>query len=222
MLSKEESTEATGLNQRLNRRSFLVRFFYSHLRSLFPNQLSISVKLAIYIGILLTAAMGLLGAVIIHDQTSLLNRQIHSTGRTMVSQMAESAKEPLLANDALQLEVLAYNLATSENVLGTVIYSPDLKVMARSGQNPFDPYAPYEGRINEFLLDSPQSLEWRWLYSPKGELDAISFMSPVRFKDVTAGYVLISFSRDWTPAAPFTMGSTITRSVTSVVMRSDI
>lgn len=196
MLSKEEITEARRLSQRFNRRSFLVRFFYSHLRSLLPTQLSISVKLAIYIGILLTVAMGSLGAVIIHDQTSLLNRQIHSTGRTVVSQMAESAKEPLLANDVLQLEVLAYNLATSENVLGTVIYSSELKVMAHSGQNPFDPYAPFEGRIKEYLHDNPQSLEWRWLYSPKGELDAISFMSPVRFKDVTAGYVLISFSRD--------------------------
>ncbi len=170
------------------------KYGFSHLKSLLPRHIPIGIKLAIAIGILLTVAMSLLGALIVNNQTQLLNKQIHSTGRTVVHQMAESSKELLLANDVLQLEILAHNLATSENIIGTAIYSPDYKLLASSGQNPFDPYAPFEGKTKTYMDSDTKALEWNWPYSPKGNLDAISFMTPVQFKDVTAGHVLISFS----------------------------
>ncbi|NOY66843.1 MAG: HAMP domain-containing protein [Gammaproteobacteria bacterium] len=165
-------------------------------RSFFDRHIPIAIKLAIAIGILLTIAMSMLGALIVNNQTQLLNRQIHSTGRTVVQQMAESAKELLLANDVLQLEILAYNLGTSENIIGTAIYSTDLKLLASSGQNPFQSHAPYENKKKSFFTGSPKTLEWQMENSTKGQLDAISFMSPVHFKDLTAGHVLISFSRN--------------------------
>jgi len=165
-------------------------------RASFGRHIPIAIKLAIAIGILLTIAMSLLGALIVNNQTQLLNRQLHSTGRTVVHQMAESAKELLLANDVLQLEILAFNLGTSENIIGTSIYSPDLKLLASSGQNPFQPLSPFINKKISLLNGKTNTLEWQWDASPKGKLDAISFMSPVHFKDLTAGHVLISFSRD--------------------------
>jgi len=165
-------------------------------RSFFPKHIPIAIKLAIAIGILLTVAMSLLGALIVQNQTQLLNRQIHSTGRTIVHQMAASAKELLLANDALQLEILTYNLGTSENIVGTAIYSTDHKLLASSGQSPFQPNAPFADSKKNYLNGSAKTLEWQWKSSPKGNIDAVSFISPVHFKDVTAGHVLISFSRN--------------------------
>jgi len=167
-----------------------------NFRRLLPRHIPIAIKLAVTIGILLTLAMALLGALIVHNQTQLLTRQTHSMGRTLVHQMAESAKEMLLANDVLQMEILAYNLATSENIIGTAIYSTDYKQLSSSGQIPFQPYAPYENRVKDYLNGNTNILPWTWATSPKGSVDAISFMAPVRFKNVTAGYVLISFSRD--------------------------
>jgi adenylate cyclase len=164
-------------------------------KHILPRHIPIGIKLAVAIGILLTVAMSLLGAIIVSNQTQLLNRQIQSTGRTVAHQMAESAKEMLLANDVLQLQILTYNLSSSENILGTAIYSPDYKLLASSGQNPFDPYAPFEGKAKTHMDSDTRILEWKWPYSPKGNLDAISFTTPVRFKDVTAGHVLISFDR---------------------------
>lgn len=158
--------------------------------------LPVALKLAIAIGILLTVAMALLGALIIQNQADILNRQTNTTGRIVVAQMAESAKDPLLANDVLQLEVLAYNLATAENVVGTTIYSADKKILARSGLSPFDIMAPHEAQHKTYLNGSPHIVKWSWEHSPKGPVEAISFMSPVRFKDVTVGHVLISFSRE--------------------------
>lgn len=189
---KEHQTDKTVMQQ--HSADSYVKIGVSQIRNLFPRHIPISIKLAIAIGILLTVAMSLLGALIVNNQTLLLNKQIHSTGRTVVHQMAESSKELLLANDVLQLEILAHNLATSENIIGTAIYSPDYKLLASSGQNPFDPYAPFEGKTKTYMDSEAKALEWNWPYSPKGNLDAISFMSPVHFKDVTAGHVLISFS----------------------------
>jgi len=169
------------------------RFF--NIARLLPRHIPIATKLAITIGILLTLVMALLGALIVNNQTQLLTKQTHSTGRTLVHQMAESAKEMLLANDVLQMEILAYNLATSENILGTAIYSTDYKLLASSGQTPFQPYAPFENRVKEYLNGNTNILPWTWDASPKGSVDAISFMAPVRFKNITAGYVMISFSQ---------------------------
>ena len=191
--SKSHVTDKAEITKQSRRTSWSDRNPW--IRALFPKHIPIGIKLAIAIGILLTLAMSLLGALIVTNQTKMLNLQIQSTGRTVVHQMAESAKELLLANDVLQLEILAYNLATSENILGTAIYSPDYKLLASSGQNPFDPYAPFEGKMKMYMDSETKTLAWKWPYSPKGNLDAVSFMSPVQFKDVTAGHVLISFSR---------------------------
>ncbi len=164
----------------------------SFSKLLIPPGLPVSTKLAISIGIMITIGMSLLGATIIHNQTKLLNQQIHTYGRTVVDQMAQAAKEPLLANDSLLLDVLTYNLATAENVLGTTIYSTEYKIISSSGRNPFEPYAPFSNQERKHLNSNQKILEWQWQYSPSGSLDAVSFISPVRFKDVVLGYAMIS------------------------------
>ena len=66
----------------------------SFAKRLIPNGLPVSSKLAISFGIMITIGMSLLGAVIVHNQTKLLNKKIHTYGRTIVNQMALAAKEP--------------------------------------------------------------------------------------------------------------------------------
>lgn len=191
-LRKNHPTDNTTVKQQGDTEH--LKYNFSNIKGLLPKHVPIGIKLAIAIGILLTVAMSLLGALIVNNQTQLLDEQIQSTGRTVVHQMAESSKELLLANDVLQLEILAHNIATSENIIGSAIYSPDYKLLASSGQNPFDPYAPFEGKTKTLMDSDTKTLEWNWPFSPKGNLDAISFMTPVQFKDVTAGHVLISYS----------------------------
>lgn len=165
------------------------------LGKLRPSHAPIALKLSFVIALLISAGMGLLGSIIIGNQTRLLRAQIDGFGRTVVQQMAESAKEPLLANDTLGLEVMATNLANGTNVLGTAIFSNKGAVLAHAGITPFTPGAPFSGRIHSFLDGGPHELDWRWA-STHGSVDAVSFLSPVRFKGVVAGYVLISFSRE--------------------------
>lgn len=165
------------------------------LARLRPSHLPIAYKLAFVIALLITAGMGLLGSIIIGNQSRLLRTQIEGFGRTVVRQMAESAKEPLLANDTLGLEVLATNLSSGPNVLGTAIFSNGGQVLAHAGVTPFTPGAPFAGRVGSYLDGKAHELDWRWA-GTHGGVDAVSFLSPVRFKGVVAGYVLISFSRE--------------------------
>lgn len=160
-----------------------------------PTQVPVAIKLAISISLVIIAAMSLLGALIVHNQTQLLNRQAQTFGSTVVEQMAESAKEPILAEDTLLLDVLAANLASGENVVGTAIYSADRKLLSHAGRYPFEPGGPYAGHEKPFLGEELQTLEWSWPGSSRGPLEAVSFVSPVRFQNTTVGYALISFSR---------------------------
>lgn len=160
-----------------------------------PQRVPVAVKLALWLSLMTTAGMSLLGAVIVHDQTDLLNRNMLTFGHTVVEQMAESAKEPILANDTLQLDILAANLANGDNVVGTVLYSADRQVLSNAGIGPFQLNAPYAGHRRPFLDGSLQTLHWRWPSSPRGAVDAVSFFSPVRFHGTTVGYAEISFSR---------------------------
>ena len=169
---------------------------FSRLLKLFiPKRFPVAIKLAFSIGVLITVGMSLLGAVIIHNQIDLLNKQVYSNGRTVVVQMAESAKEPILANDSLVLDVLNYSLASADNVLGATIYSADRKVISTTGYNPFDLNAPYSNRTRQYLNSSLNTLEWKWENSPTGNVDAVTFISPVQFEGVVVGYGLTSFSR---------------------------
>lgn len=170
-------------------------FVVRALKLIIPSRFPVAIKLAFSMGILITAGMSLLGAVIIHNQIELLNDQIYSNGRTVVVQMAESAKEPILANDSLVLDVLTYSLATADNVLGTTIYSADRKVISTTGYSPFELKAPYFNRSRQYLNSSLSTFEWKWENSPTGSLDAVSFVSPIQFEGVIVGYVLTSFSR---------------------------
>lgn len=179
--------DATAPDRRTARRAW-----FDKLR---PSHAPIAYKLAFVIALLISAGMGLLGSIIIGNQTRLLRAQIDGFGRTVVQQMAESAKEPLLANDALGLDMLATNLSNGPNVLGTTIFSNDGKVLAHAGVTPFTPGAPFARRIASYLDATPHEFDWRWTGRRNG-VDAVSFLSPVRFKGVVAGYVLISFSRE--------------------------
>lgn len=166
----------------------------------------VAVKFALAIGSLITVTMSLLGALIIHNQTDILTRQIHATGRTVVAQMSKSTTEPLLAKDNLLLDVLTANLATAENVLGTAVFTADRRLISSAGEHPFAANAPFVSDKKYFLDGSLRSLDWEWADAPRGPIDAVAFISPVRFKDMVVGYAVISFSR-----------STLTQSIDNTV-----
>ncbi|NDY42663.1 HAMP domain-containing protein [Dissulfurirhabdus thermomarina] len=160
-----------------------------------PGYVPIAIKMALAISLLIVLGMTGLGLVILNNQTRLLQNQISAYGMTIVNQMAEAAKEPILAGDTLTLEMLATNLAKDPAVLGTAVFSVDGKLLAKNGLSPFDPGAPYAGRQKDFLGPEVRIFEWRQAGRAHGDPHNVSFVAPVRFRDVIAGYVTLTFSR---------------------------
>lgn len=164
------------------------------LARLLPRHIPIVYKLALSIAALISLGMLLLGSLVIYNQTQLLQQQIRAFGATIVDQMAASARDALLANDTLALEVLATSLASSQQVLGTGLFASNGDLVAHAGINPFMRDAPFAGRSGSYLDKQARILEWRWHDAQAGHLNAVSFISPVIFKGVVAGHALITLS----------------------------
>ena len=183
--------------------------------ALFGIRIPVAVKFALVIGMVITVAMSLLGALVIHNQKEILTHQIHATGRTVVAQMAKSTTEPLLARDNLLLDVLTSNLATAENVLGAAVFSADRKLISSAGNQPFEAGAPLVGAKKQYLDGTQISLDWHWSDAPRGPIDAVAFITPVHFKDLVVGYAVISFTRN-------TLTESINEMVESIITATTI
>lgn len=163
-------------------------------RSWLPRQIPIAVKLSFIISLLITLGMILLGSVIINNQTQLLQQQIDAHGGSVATQLAESVKEPILAEDMLTLRVLTSNLTNDEKVSGTAILDSQGKVLARSGMIPLDENAKHI-QIRTLQDNEAYSFDWQRINVDGESEGLISFIQPVLFQDVRTGYILITFSR---------------------------
>lgn len=159
-----------------------------------PDHIPIAYKLAMAITLLVVASMALLGLTIISNQTQLMREQMNDFGQTVVNQLAESAIEPVLANDLLGLRVTTNNLAASDSVLGAAVYSDSGEVLASSGVLPAGVIVQLYERSRP-LEDSTHTFDWRRRGASGAQSQLVSFVCPIRFQDLTAGHALVTFTR---------------------------
>lgn len=154
-----------------------------------PDRVPIALKLAFAFAFLIASGMIVLGVLVGTNQTSLLEQQMNLHGATQVQQLAESAREPLLANDNLNLELLTHNLTLSEGVMGAAVFDEEMKLTAREGAVP----ALSQNKTEVSTISKNISV-YRWDL-PKDGIDQalISYLSPISFRDITVGYTLITF-----------------------------
>lgn len=164
------------------------------LHQYMPRQIPIAVKLSFAVSLLVTLGMVLLGSVVITNQEKLLRKQIDAHGNTVAIQLAESTKELILADDKLSLGVLTRNMTNDESILGTSVFDDKGNMLAKAGITP-----PENGdeliKIRNLMDSNPHSMEWRHATKKNTTENLVSFLHPVTFQDVRAGYVLITFSR---------------------------
>lgn len=159
-----------------------------------PGRIPIAYKLAILITLLITAGMIMLGVLVARNQTQLLHAQIDEFGNTLSQQLAESSKELVLSDDLLGLMVLISNLGSSENVLGATIYSESGRVLASSGMlPPSDVLVRHNDRVAAGKPLEP--VEWTAWNETGDQQIVVSFVRPIQFQDLVAGYALVSFSK---------------------------
>ena len=166
------------------------------LQRLVPSRIPIVYKLTLAISVLMVACIGLLATVIVQHQSQVLRTKIDEMGNTLAAQIAHSALEPLLADDRLALGVLATNLTTEGNVLGTAILSAKGEILAEAGLTPFEPGAPFATERTEVDARNLRGLEWNVSTHPYAPVrNLVAYISNVRFQDIVAGSVVVTLSR---------------------------
>ncbi len=159
-----------------------------------PGRIPVAYKLAILITLLITTGMIMLGVLVARNQTQLLHAQIAEYGNTLSQQLAESSKELVLSDDLLGLMVLISNLGTNDNILGATVYSESGRVLASSGMlPPANILVLHNDRVSTGQELEP--VEWIAWDENGDQQTAVSFIRPIRFQDLVAGYALVSFSK---------------------------
>ena len=160
-----------------------------------PPRIPIAYKLALVITLLITSGMGVLGFIIITKQTEVMRSEANAFGRTLVAQLAETAKEPVLAEDELALQVMVNNLAHGGKLLGAVVYAETGSTLNQLGVAPDSDLIQIYNQAQR-IEDDYYTLDWRRTLDA-GESEAlISFITPIRFRDLTVGHALVTFSRN--------------------------
>jgi len=153
-------------------------------RFLYNAPLPIAIQWTIAIGTLISLVMVILGWFLITQQNRLHMREVEGFGNVLVKQLAQSASEPLLAEDQFQLKGLLTRQTQNQDVVGAAILSPD-GVTEKAG-----PVPDFSGgRHFEF----PYS--WSWVDEDRIWHSVITFSSPITFRDVEAGQALITIDR---------------------------
>lgn len=146
-----------------------------------PERIPIAIKLALTFTVLIGAGMVTLGLLVGSNQTALLGEQIDKFGSTLVLQMVETAREPLLANDHLNLERITTGMHQDSTIQGAAIYSDERTLVAKTGSVP--------QLTNEQFTDRRSILRW----GTKEDEALISYISPIEFRDIIVGYALLTF-----------------------------
>ncbi|MFO7593092.1 MAG: adenylate/guanylate cyclase domain-containing protein [Pseudomonadota bacterium] len=152
-----------------------------------PARVPIALKLAFAFVLLIATGMIVLGFLLGGNQTELLEKQMDTYGSTLVSQMAETAREPLLADDKLNLELLTNSLNRNSNVMGAAVYTEEHTPVVETG------LVPKLRRTNLVRSKYDESVSIQTWGISKTEQALISYISPIFFQDITVGYVLITF-----------------------------
>lgn len=153
-------------------------------------------KLSFFITVLVVGCMLLLGTILVQQQTQLLQEQIDEQGSTLVRLMSQSAKEPLLAGDDLALDAIVSSFAKSSSVLGTAITSLEGEIVTQAGVVHEERNPLARNALKQIIADVSASHEWDWqAVNGYRRQTVMSFMHPVIFQDVTAGYALVTLSQ---------------------------
>ena len=149
------------------------------LGPLLPSYLPVAWKLGLSISLLITLAMTVLGTVLINSQMEHMRAQADGYGRAIADQLADTAREPMLAEDQFSLKVLINNLVGNHTLRGAALFSPEGKILDSAGAIPSE--------VKPSQVNAPR----RW---QADEAAMTTYYTPVTVRDMTAGHAAVTLS----------------------------
>lgn len=166
--------------------------------ALLPDHVPVVYKIVLLITGLIVFCSSALSGILVYGQAKIMEDEINGFGNTIVSHLARSVQEPLLAEDKLAMGVMVSSLTAGHSVIGTEILSPAGERLVGSGLSPFASDASSRKISPAEIIRQADSLRhWPWQLTISSEIQVgvVSFISPITFEDVTAGYALVTFSQ---------------------------
>ncbi|MBA1443685.1 MAG: HAMP domain-containing protein [Chromatiales bacterium] len=146
----------------------------------------IAIKWSIAIGTLISLVMSTLGWFLITQQNRIHMREVEIFGTALVEQLSHSSSEPLLADDLFNLQGLVSRQTQSRDIVGAAIIG--LRgLRADSGVVP--------QKLDD--TDKQNSRVWFWRDEDGISHPVITFTTPIRFRNTTAGQAIITLDREF-------------------------
>ena len=169
-------------------------YLQQKIQDLLPERVPIAVRMALAITLLIVGGMSMLGLMILTNQKNILSKQVIDMGSTVTSQLADSAREPVLSDDNLSIQTLITSLLENNHILGVSILSEKQIPLASSGTNPDN------NNLQKHLKYTNPSIqtgyfEWNLLNDDNLDHDLITFISPIRINNLIAGHSMVTFTK---------------------------
>jgi adenylate cyclase len=159
-------------------------------------RMPLAYKLSFFITVLVVSCMSLLGIILIQQQSEQMQEQIIEQGSTLARLMAQSVKEPLLADDSLALDTTTSSFAKGNSVLGAVVSSLQGEIVSKAGILHEEKNPEIPNLLKQFITSGESSYSWEWRsLLGNNRHGVMTFIQPVTYQEVTAGYAQISFSQ---------------------------
>ena len=144
-----------------------------------PEYFPVAWKMGLSISALILIGMTLLAFILLNNQLQRMRDQADSFGNAIATQLAHTAREPLLAEDRFLLKVHINNLVRSDSIAGAALFNREGQPIDQAGVQP-PASAPSSAEVRR----------WGGL-----EEDAMStYFAPVRVNDNLAGSVAVTLS----------------------------
>jgi len=159
-------------------------------------RMPLAYKLSFFITVLVVSCMSLLGIILIQQQSQQMQEQISEQGTTLARLMAQSVKEPLLAEDGLALDTTTSSFAKGRSVLGAAIFSLQGDIISKAGILHEEKNPEIRSLLKQGIKSGESSYNWEWrsLFG-NNRHGVMTFIQPVIYQEVMAGYAQISFSQ---------------------------
>lgn len=144
-----------------------------------PDYFPVAWKLGLSISAMIVVGMAVLGTLVTNNQLARMQQQVDLFGATIARQLADTAREPLLAEDTFTLNILLNNLVTSDTLRGAALFDREGQLTQLAGESP----------RHVMLTTDSRMMRWQGADGP-----LTTYFVPITVQDMFAGYAAITLS----------------------------
>lgn len=166
------------------------------LRQWSPEPLPIAYKLAIIISLFSVLSIGAMAFVITQQQTAMLGNTVNNYGEALTRQLSIAAKDNILSNNHLALDVILQDLVKNKDIQGAAIIDSNLSTLSVEGYFPKQEFYHQQliSLVQNKSISDVQVMQWQDYNSLHKVVLLKSYIFPIKLKDITLGHAVVTLN----------------------------